>query len=182
MQISEVSSSKSFLALLQDRNLIYMCHPLLYIYLSLPCTNTSRQRHLTPITLWCVLTPSTAITSQCWYIKVQHYPVAWLSVGDTVVGLEHHLVLNAPISLSCSTLKLLKVVFICHYCMWYCPVRIVSPIVTPCVCVCDCESISEKNKTKELDFKEKVCCSLQKHNAIFCLHLVFLRATCRDLV
>lgn len=34
------------------------------VYSSLPCTNTSCQRHLTPITLWAVLTPSSAISSQ----------------------------------------------------------------------------------------------------------------------
>lgn len=35
-----------------------------HVYSTLPCTNTGCQRHLTPITLRCVLTPSNAISSQ----------------------------------------------------------------------------------------------------------------------
>lgn len=128
MQISGVSLSKSCLALLQEKKKSNNPCATTYVYSSLPCTNTSCQRHLTPITLRCVLTPSSAIISQretSWYVTVQHYPVAWLcwrrcGGAGTVVR-----VLSALISLSWANLKLLKVVFIFLYCIWYSPVLIV---------------------------------------------------------
>lgn len=89
------------------------------VYSSLPCTNTSCQRHLTPITLRCVLTPSNAISAQwetSWYVTVQLYPAVWLSVGDTAVRLEQSLnaectyftvLLNSPTVESCVLFSLL---------------------------------------------------------------------------
>ena len=177
MQIPGVSSSESFLAPLQGRKK-KSNNPCAtpYVYPSLPCTNTSCQRHLTPITLRCVLTPSTAITSQwetrwmCYSATLSScFTLCWRRRGGAgaVIKCWMH-------TFHCSTLKQLKAVFTFHYCMWYCPVLIdMLDTHSLCLYVFDSEDQWNKNKTKEFGFLGKHCPSLKEHKALLSTILWF---------